>query len=100
MVNRYGSRRETYSAQMVPLAVDGDDAAVVFLVADIEELVVGEAVLPTSGDVGFDIVEFAEEPGELDVSLVVEVRVPEDEDAVLARWSVESIEARAPVGRE
>ena len=63
---------------MIPLAVDGDDAAVVLLVADVEELIVREAVLASGRSVRLDVVQLAEQPCELDVPVVVEVGVAED----------------------
>ena len=61
------------------------DGAVVVEVADVEELVVVEAVLAAERDVGFYVVELAEFGGEGDVAGVVEGGAAEDEDAVLGR---------------
>lgn len=73
---------------MIPLTINSDDAAIVFLVADVEELVVLEPVLAARRDVRLDVVQLAEQPRELDVPLVVEIRVPEDQYAVLDRDGV------------
>jgi hypothetical protein len=77
-------KRKTYSTQMVPLAIDSDDAAVVLLVTDVKELIEFEAVLPAGGDVWLDIIELAEEAGKFNMPLVVEVGMAEYEDAVLS----------------
>lgn len=71
------------AAGVVALGAGGDEGAVIVLVGDVEELVVGEAVGAARGEVGLNVVESAEEAAEGDVPGVVEVGAAEDEDAVL-----------------
>jgi hypothetical protein len=75
--------RQTYPTQVIPLAVHGNNSPIVFLVADIEDLIVGKAVLASCGQVGLDVVELAKEAAELNVAFVVEGGAAEDEDCPL-----------------
>jgi hypothetical protein len=77
-------RPVTYTAHMIPLAVDGNDTAIVFLVADIEEFIVLKAVLATCCNVWLHIIELPEEASEFNMAFVVEVCVAEDQDTPLA----------------
>lgn len=76
---------------MISLAADGDNAPVIFLVTDVEELVIGEAILAAGRDVRLDIVKFAKEARELNVPLVVEIGMAEDQDAMLSCTSVDGM---------
>jgi hypothetical protein len=59
------------------------EVSIVVEVADVEELVVGEAVSAPELEVRLDVVEVAEAGGEFDVRFVVEAGVAKDADAVL-----------------
>jgi hypothetical protein len=65
------------------LGVWCEEVSIVVKVADVEELVVGEAVSAPELEVRFDVVEVAEAGGEFDVRCVVEAGVAKDADAVL-----------------
>lgn len=70
------------AARVIPSTARLDDTPVVFLVADVEELVVGEAVLAAERQVRFHVVQVAEESREGHVRFVCEGGVAEDEHPV------------------
>lgn len=69
-----------------PGAAGVDDGAVGLHVADIEQLVVLETILPACLVVGFDVVELAEFASQLNVGLVGQVCSAEDDHAVLDEY--------------
>jgi hypothetical protein len=69
------------------LGVWCEDVSIVIEVADVKELVVGEAVSAPELEVRLDVIEVAESGGEFDVRCVVEAGVAKDADPVLG-WFV------------
>jgi hypothetical protein len=65
------------------LSVWCEEVSIVVEVADVEELVVGEAVSAPELEVRLDVVEVAEAGGEFDVRFVVEAGVAKDADTIL-----------------
>ena len=89
-------KKTVAAAGVVALGADFDERAVVVLVADVEELDEGvEAVRAPSGEVGFYVVEGAEEAREGDVACVVKASFAADEDAVLGLSALRGVELRA-----
>ena len=73
---------------MMALAANSYQRAIVFLVADIEEFVELESILPTHRDVWLHVVQLAEKPGEGDVSCIVKSCLAKDKYAILQALSV------------
>jgi hypothetical protein len=63
---------------MIALTINLNQTTVVFEIGDVEDLVVSKPVFGAEREVRFEVVEGAEEAGEGDVAVVVEVGAAED----------------------